>query len=240
MSMDAKKSMGWTVVLILLGMAAMYGGSKWLSAADSRSLALCGTRPGPDFELAGIDGRGENKTMPIIALDHTDDCEDPTAGPFKLKPWNDDPQGQGPRMESSALGHLSRVLFHGSDFEPCQPEPLAPRWRRAPLYFCFSISDLFFLVNPRALAHIAGMVLLGIAFQPINGGACTFFIFAAAMVPFCVKTQRAAAIGLITIGSIGGRRRACCCTSADGSCSTRRCFRSSLAQGTRSLPSATG
>jgi hypothetical protein len=31
MSMDAKKSMGWTVVLILLGMAALYGGSKWLS-----------------------------------------------------------------------------------------------------------------------------------------------------------------------------------------------------------------
>lgn len=30
MSMDAKKSMGWTVVLILLGMAALYGGSKWL------------------------------------------------------------------------------------------------------------------------------------------------------------------------------------------------------------------
>ncbi len=30
MSMDAKKSMGWTVVLILMGMAALYGGSKWL------------------------------------------------------------------------------------------------------------------------------------------------------------------------------------------------------------------
>ena len=31
MSIDAKKSMGWTVVLILMGMAAIYGGSKWLS-----------------------------------------------------------------------------------------------------------------------------------------------------------------------------------------------------------------
>jgi hypothetical protein len=31
MSVDAKKSMGWAVVLILLGMAALYGGSKWLS-----------------------------------------------------------------------------------------------------------------------------------------------------------------------------------------------------------------
>jgi hypothetical protein len=31
MSADSKKSMGWTVVLLLLGMAALYGGSKWLS-----------------------------------------------------------------------------------------------------------------------------------------------------------------------------------------------------------------
>jgi len=31
MSMEAKKSMGWAVVLILLGMAALYGGSRWLT-----------------------------------------------------------------------------------------------------------------------------------------------------------------------------------------------------------------
>ena len=31
MSLNLKKSMGWTVVLVLLGMAALYGGSKWLS-----------------------------------------------------------------------------------------------------------------------------------------------------------------------------------------------------------------
>ena len=31
MSADSKKSMGWTVVLIFLGMAAVYGGLKWLS-----------------------------------------------------------------------------------------------------------------------------------------------------------------------------------------------------------------
>jgi len=31
MSMDTKRSMGWTVVLIVLGMAALYGGSGWLS-----------------------------------------------------------------------------------------------------------------------------------------------------------------------------------------------------------------
>jgi hypothetical protein len=31
MSANSKKSMGWTIVLLLLGMAALYGGSKWLS-----------------------------------------------------------------------------------------------------------------------------------------------------------------------------------------------------------------
>jgi hypothetical protein len=30
MSANSKKSMVWTIVLILLGMAALYGGSKWL------------------------------------------------------------------------------------------------------------------------------------------------------------------------------------------------------------------
>ena len=31
MSANSKKSMGWTIVPIILGMAALYGGSKWLS-----------------------------------------------------------------------------------------------------------------------------------------------------------------------------------------------------------------
>jgi hypothetical protein len=30
MSVNSKKSMGWTMAPILLGMAALYGGSKWL------------------------------------------------------------------------------------------------------------------------------------------------------------------------------------------------------------------
>lgn len=62
---------------------------------------------------------------------------------------------------------------------------------------------LFFLENPVALAHVGGMLLLGIVYQPINQGSCTFFIYAAAMLPFCVETQATAWIGLVTIGSIG-------------------------------------
>ncbi len=59
------------------------------------------------------------------------------------------------------------------------------------LYF-----GLFWLEKPRSLLHIAGMVTLGLVFAPINGGASTFFVFAAAFVPFCVQTERAG-VGLI-------------------------------------------
>ena len=31
MSANSRKSMAWTLVLILLGMAALYGGSRWLT-----------------------------------------------------------------------------------------------------------------------------------------------------------------------------------------------------------------
>jgi len=31
MSMNSKKSMAWTTVLILLGLVALYGGEKWLA-----------------------------------------------------------------------------------------------------------------------------------------------------------------------------------------------------------------
>jgi hypothetical protein len=31
MSANSKKSIGWAVVLILLGMAALFGGSEWLA-----------------------------------------------------------------------------------------------------------------------------------------------------------------------------------------------------------------
>jgi two-component system sensor histidine kinase DesK len=71
------------------------------------------------------------------------------------------------------------------------------------LMFLFLYFGLFALANPRALAHIAGMMLLGLLYQPINGGACTFFIFAAAMLPFCVESQSAAWAGLLAIGGVG-------------------------------------
>src|SRR5580704_10278588 len=52
--------------------------------------------------------------------------------------------------------------------------------------------SLFRLERTRPLLHVAGMVILGLVFAPINAGAATFFIFAAAFIPFCVKTERQA------------------------------------------------
>jgi two-component system, NarL family, sensor histidine kinase DesK len=69
--------------------------------------------------------------------------------------------------------------------------------------FLFLYFGLFALESPRTAIHIGGMVLLGMLFLPINGGACTFFIFASAMLPFSVKTQTAAFLGLAIVAIVG-------------------------------------
>lgn len=126
-----------------------------------------------------------------------------TAGPFQLRPWRtifkDKDHGWSPLLWVVYLGFffIDPIMSHAS----------LNRWLIDGLgvvVFLFLYFGLFALENPRALFHIAGMVLLGLLFQPINGGACTFFIFAAAMLPFCVETQRVAAIGLVGIGAIAG------------------------------------
>ncbi|MFZ0307234.1 MAG: sensor histidine kinase [Candidatus Sulfotelmatobacter sp.] len=68
----------------------------------------------------------------------------------------------------------------------------------ASVIFLLLYFGLFWLKNPRSLLHIAGMVVLGLVFAPINSGASTFFVFAAAFVPFAVQTERAA-LGLIAV-----------------------------------------
>jgi len=72
------------------------------------------------------------------------------------------------------------------------------------LVFLVLYFGLFMLEGTRPLLHIAGMVLLGVLYLPINVGACTFFIFACAMVPFCVETQAAAFVVLGVIAAIAG------------------------------------
>jgi len=138
--------------------------------------------------------------MPIITLERETNCE--TGSHWKLKPWRmvlrDKDHGWSPLLWVLYLGFffIDPILSHAS----------ARTWLfdgLGAVAFLVLYLGLFCLENPLGLAHIGGMVLLGILFQPINAGACTFFIFAAAMLPFCVESKKAAAIGLATIGSVG-------------------------------------
>lgn len=52
------------------------------------------------------------------------------------------------------------------------------------LYF-----GMFWVSNRRAMLHVAAFVALGVAYTPYNGGADTFFIFAAAMTPFILESE---------------------------------------------------
>lgn len=61
---------------------------------------------------------------------------------------------------------------------------------------------IFLLERPRPLLHVGGMMLLGVLYLPFNPGGCTFFIFAAAMVPFLVDTQRKAIAGLGIVAAV--------------------------------------
>ena len=61
---------------------------------------------------------------------------------------------------------------------------------------------IFLLERPRPLVHVGGMMLLGVLYFPFNPGACTFFIFAAAMIPFLVDTQKKAIAGLGIVAAV--------------------------------------
>jgi two-component system, NarL family, sensor histidine kinase DesK len=70
------------------------------------------------------------------------------------------------------------------------------------LVFLILYWGIFLLERPRPLVHVGGMLLLGVLFLPYNMGGSTFFIFAAAMVPFMVSTQTRAIAGLGLIGAV--------------------------------------
>ena len=139
--------------------------------------------------------------MPLIALGRERGC-DPTAGPLKLRPWRtifrDKEHGWSPLLWVAYLGFffIDPVMSHAS-FRIWLLDGIGGAVFLV-LYF-----GLFVLQHPRALVHVGGMMLLGLLFQPINQGSCTFFIFAASMLPFCVETQVVAFAGLGVIGTIG-------------------------------------
>jgi two-component system sensor histidine kinase DesK len=138
--------------------------------------------------------------MPLITVGRLDVCE--TSSHWKLKPWNtilkDKDHGWSPLLWILYLGFffIDPILSHAS--LRIWALDLAGVAVFLLLYF-----GLFALENPSVLVHIGGMIVLGMLFMPINSGACTFFIYAAAMVPFCVDTKRAAILGLAIVGTIG-------------------------------------
>ena len=124
------------------------------------------------------------------------------AGPFKLRPWRDifrdKDHGWSPILWIVYLGFffMDPVLRHAT------PKIWALDIAGAVVFLLFYFG-LFALENSRAILHVAGMLLLGMLFMPMNDGASTFFIFAAALLPFCVPTQLIAALGLLAVGSVG-------------------------------------
>jgi two-component system sensor histidine kinase DesK len=103
-------------------------------------------------------------------------------------------------------GPLLWVLYLGFFFvQPIANNPGLKLWLLDGLgatIFLILYWGIFLLERPRVFAHVGGMVLLGVLFLPYNAGACTFFIFAAAMVPFLVDTQVRAVAGLAAIAAI--------------------------------------
>jgi two-component system, NarL family, sensor histidine kinase DesK len=138
--------------------------------------------------------------MPLIGFERDVGCA--TGSPWKLKSWNtvlkDKDHGWSP---------LLWVVYLGFFFiQPIADHVSLRLWLLDGLgaaVFLVFYFGLFFLENPIALGHIVGMLVLGLLYQPINSGACTFIIFAAAMLPFSVGTQAAAWIGIGTIGALG-------------------------------------
>lgn len=140
--------------------------------------------------------------MPLITFDPDASYGNPNVSHFKLKPWRtlfrDKDHGWSPLLWVVYLGffYIDPVMSHAT----------TRIWAfdiAGGIAFIFLYLGLFALANPNIYFHIGGMLALGIAFMPINSGACTFFIYAAAMLPFCVDTKTAAVTGLLTVGAVG-------------------------------------
>jgi two-component system sensor histidine kinase DesK len=139
--------------------------------------------------------------MPFLGSRELDEGSPAGSRPLKLRSFqsllHDRDHGWGP---------LLWVLYLGFFFvQPIANNPGLKLWLLDGLgatIFLILYWGIFLLERPRVFAHVGGMVLLGVLFLPYNAGACTFFIFAAAMVPFLVDTQVRAVAGLAAIAAI--------------------------------------
>jgi len=103
---------------------------------------------------------------------------------------------------------LYSVLYFGFFFiDPVMSHASARTWGitlLATAVFLFLYFGLFWVSRRQALLHIAAMVLMGIGFARYNGGATTFFIFAAASSPFIVETEADAIKILAAVEVVAG------------------------------------
>jgi two-component system, NarL family, sensor histidine kinase DesK len=140
--------------------------------------------------------------MPFLGSRELDESSPTGSWSMKLRPFqsilHDRDHGWGP---------LLWVLYLGFFFvQPIADHVSLRQWLWDGLgaaIFLVLYWGMFLLERPRVLVHVGGMVLLGIVYFPFNAGGCTFFIFAAAMVPFLVPTQARAIAGLAAIAAIG-------------------------------------
>ncbi len=88
---------------------------------------------------------------------------------------------------------LYSVLYFGFFFiDPIESHASPLLWcitLLATAVFLLLYFSLFWVSCRQGLLHLAAMVLMGIGFAKYNGGATTFFIFAAACGPFIVDTE---------------------------------------------------
>jgi two-component system, NarL family, sensor histidine kinase DesK len=88
---------------------------------------------------------------------------------------------------------LYSVLYFGFFFiDPVESHASALVWcitLLATAVFLVLYFGLFWVSCRQGLLHLAAMVLMGVGFAKYNGGATTFFIFAAACGPFVVDTE---------------------------------------------------
>jgi two-component system sensor histidine kinase DesK len=140
--------------------------------------------------------------MPYLGSRQLDESSQIGTRRFKLRPFR-----SALKDKDHGWGPLLWVLYLGFFFvQPVVDHVSSKQWLLDGLgaaIFLVLYWGIFLLERPRALVHVGGIVLLGILFLPFNAGGCTFFIFAAAMVPFLVDTQARAVAGLVVIAAIG-------------------------------------
>jgi two-component system sensor histidine kinase DesK len=140
--------------------------------------------------------------MPFLGSRQFEEASSGQGWLFKLRPFRSVLQDR-----DHGWGPLLWVLYLGFFFvQPVVEHVSRKQWLLdgvGAVIFLVLYWGIFLLERPRPLVHVGGMVLLGIAFLPFNHGGCTFFIFAAAMIPFLVDTQGRALAGLAMIAAVG-------------------------------------